>query len=145
MLHPSEAHYSDFARFAAEAAKRYPESIGFEVWNEANFDPFWGGDADPDAYSEMFKRVASAIDAAKPSMPVYTSGLSPHSKPGPEAIPYEDFIEEMYASGAAHFADGVAIASVSGHRLQRKSRGRRLHRADQGAYGAGGPGDARAR
>ncbi len=113
-MHPSESHYPEFAKFAAEAAKRYPGSIGFEVWNEANFDTFWGGDANVNTYSEMFKQVVSAIEAANPGMPVYTSGLSPHSNPSPEAVPYQDFIEGMYRNGAAQLADGVAIHPYPG-------------------------------
>ncbi len=109
VMHPSESNYDEFAKFAAEAAKRYPQSAGFEVWNEPNFDRFWGGEADVDTYIKMFKEVAPAIHAANPEMPVYTGGLSPHSNPTPDAIPYQDFIDAMYRGGAAQLADAVAI------------------------------------
>ncbi len=108
VLHPSGGHYADFANFAAEAAKRYPESAGIEVWNEANFDRFWGGEADVNGYIRMFKLTARAIHGANPQMPVYTSGLSPHSKRTPAAIPYQVFLKKMYRKGAAQLADGIS-------------------------------------
>ena len=66
-LRPAPAYYDELARFAAAAAVRYRDAVGFEVWNEPNYPRFWGGEMpDPADYSNMFKQVADAIHAAAP-------------------------------------------------------------------------------
>ena len=46
-LHPDPDYYDEFADFAVSVAKRYPESAGFEVWNEPNYPKYWGGPPEP--------------------------------------------------------------------------------------------------
>ena len=106
--HPQEQFYDEFAAFAAAAASRYPEAVGFEIWNEPNFRLFWGGDPDPESYARMIQAVAPAIKAADPTVPVLTAGLSPHIDPEPNAMPYAEFLRRVYDTGAPSLTDAIA-------------------------------------
>ena len=109
-LHPTVAHYGEFADFAAAATERYPEALGMEVWNEPNFDLYWGGRPDAGDYARMFKEVQGAINDVNPAMPVITAGLSPHAsdKPG-ESLSFDGFLRRLYELGAAQRADAIAV------------------------------------
>src|SRR5918992_3513885 len=72
--HPSPEYYDELGDFAARAAQRYPQAAGIEVWNEPNYEIYWGGTPDPESYGEMLKAVVPKIKAANPSMPVVTAG-----------------------------------------------------------------------
>ena len=65
-MHPARAYYDEFADFAVAAAKRYPDSIGFEVWNEPNYPRYWGGPPEPGDYAQMLKTVADALHPRRP-------------------------------------------------------------------------------
>lgn len=105
--HPSPDHYDELADFAARAAQRYPEAAGFEVWNEPNYEIYWGGTPDPESYGEMLKAVVPAIKSANPNMPVATAGLSPHINDVPDAMSYETFLRRTYATGGPQLADAI--------------------------------------
>ena len=106
-LRPAPEHYAALADFAAAAARRYPESVGIEVWNEPNYSRFWGGEPQPALYAEMLIEAAGAIHATAPGMPVISAGLSPHSDSDPEAIGFASFLSKLYAHGAAQKADAI--------------------------------------
>jgi polysaccharide biosynthesis protein PslG len=105
--HPSAGHYDELADFAARAAQRYPQAAGIEVWNEPNYEIYWGGTPDPEAYGEMLKTVVPAIKAANPNMPVITAGLSPHINDDVDAMAYETFLRRAYATGGPQLADAI--------------------------------------
>jgi hypothetical protein len=105
--HPSADHFDEFGAFAARVAQRYPDSLGLEVWNEPNWALYWGGTPDPYAYGEMVGIVASAVDAAEPSMPVITAGLSPHIHNEVDAVAYEHFLRLAYQTGGPQQADAI--------------------------------------
>jgi hypothetical protein len=105
--HPSADHFDEFAAFAARVAQRYPDSLGLEVWNEPNWALYWGGTPDPYAYGDMVGAVASAVDAARPSMPVITAGLSPHIHNEVDAVAYEQFLRLAYQTGGPQQADAI--------------------------------------
>ena len=105
--HPAEAFYDEFAAFAAAAAVRYPEAIGFEIWNEPNFRLYWGGDPDPESYARMIQTVAPAIKAADPTVPVLTAALSPHINSEPNAMAYVEFLRRVYDTGAPKLTDAI--------------------------------------
>jgi len=105
--HPSEDHYGEFAAFAAQAAQRYPQSLGIEVWNEPNYDIYWGGAADPQAYGRMVAAVVPAVKAANPAMPVVTAGLSPHINSEKDAMAYKKFLRRAYRTGGPQMADAI--------------------------------------
>ena len=105
--HPAEQYYDEFAAFAAAGAQRYPESIGFEIWNEPNFRLYWGGDPDPEAYARMIQTVAPAIKAADPTVPVLTAALSPHINSEANAMAYDEFLRRVYDTGAPALTDAI--------------------------------------
>jgi hypothetical protein len=105
--HPSSDHYDELADFAARAAQRYPQAVGIEVWNEPNYEIYWGGTPDPESYGEMLKLVVPAIKAANPNMPVATAGLSPHISDASDAMAYETFLRRAYSTGGPQLADAI--------------------------------------
>ena len=107
--HPSPEHYDEFASFAAQAAQRYPQALGIEVWNEPNWKVYWGGDPDPQAYGRMLAEVAPAVHAANPQMPVVMAGLSPHISSEKDAMAYKKFLRRAYATGGPQLADAIGI------------------------------------
>jgi hypothetical protein len=112
---PAPAFYDEFAQFAVTVAKRYPESIGIEVWNEPNYPFFWGGPPDPQEYAAMLKTVAAELHQQAPGMTVVSAGLSPHADTDTSgAIGFRDFLIEMYERGAAQKADAIGIHPYPG-------------------------------
>jgi len=105
--HPQEQYYDEMAAWAAEVARRYPQAIGIEVWNEPNFRLYWGGDPDPQSYANMLNIVGPAIKAANPSMPVVQASLSPHVNTDPNAMAYKEFLRQVYETGAPAVADAI--------------------------------------
>lgn len=105
--HPSADNYDELAVFSAMVAQRYGEAIGIEVWNEPNLAKFWGGQPDPNAYSEILKQVIPAIHAANPGMPAITAGLVPNGQSDPTAYSPEDFLRQAYAAGGPQLADAI--------------------------------------
>lgn len=112
--HPSPSHYDEMAQFAVTAAKRYPEAIGIEVWNEPNYPLFWGGWPEPDEYAKMLRETADAIHAQVPGMPVISGGLSPHSDSDRNAVGFSNFLDRLYELGAAQKADAIGIHPYPG-------------------------------
>lgn len=107
---PAPEYVEEYGRFAADVARRYPRSVGIEIWNEPNYPRFWGG-ARPDAdfYGAMLGTAAAQIHAAVPSVAVVSGGLAPHSDIDPSAIGYRAYLERLYALGAAQQADAIGV------------------------------------
>jgi hypothetical protein len=64
---PYPEHFDDFARLAAEVAKRYSDVKYFMVWNE--FKGFWpdhSKPADYKGYTEMYNKVYDAVKQVRP-------------------------------------------------------------------------------
>ena len=113
-LRPAPAYYDEYARWAAAAAARYPESAGIEVWNEPNYPLFWGGWPDPDLYAKMLRLTADAIHSAAPGMKVISGGLSPHADTDKNAIGFSNFLTRLYELNAAQKADAIGIHPYPG-------------------------------
>ena len=111
---PAQQYYDEFARFAAAAARRYPASVGIEVWNEPNYPLFWGTWPEPDMYAKMLREVADAVHEAVPGMTVVSGGLSPHADSDKNAIGFSNFLEKLYDFGAAKKADAIGIHPYPG-------------------------------
>jgi hypothetical protein len=109
---PPPEHLDEFVDFAAAAARRYPATAGFEVWNEPNFEQFWSGGPDPVLYAEMLKKVAAAVHEVNPGIPVIAAGLAPitvDKKSGinEHGMDYERFLREAYRAGGPQSADAI--------------------------------------
>jgi len=113
-LRPAPQYYDEMATFAVAAAKRYPDSVGIEVWNEPNYPRFWGDWPEPDMYARMLKEVASAVHTQVPGMPVVSAGLSPHADSDNNAIGFSNFLAKLYKFGAAQQADAIGIHPYPG-------------------------------
>lgn len=64
---PYRQHFDDFARLAAEVAKRYDDVQYFMVWNE--FKGFWpdhSKPADYKGYTQLYNKVYDAVKKARP-------------------------------------------------------------------------------
>jgi hypothetical protein len=113
--HPAPGFYDEFAQFAVAAARRYPDSFAFEVWNEPNYPRFWGGPPDPGAYSAMLKTVADELHSRAPGTPVVSAGLSPHADTDTSgSIGFRNFLIRMYERGAAQRVDAIGIHPYPG-------------------------------
>jgi hypothetical protein len=101
----------DFGDFCGAVAERYRGRIGaYQVWNEPNLSREWGGAApDPAAYAALLTVCHDAIKAADPAAVVISAGLAPTGTQPPEAMPAPDFLEGMYAAGAADAFDVLGV------------------------------------
>ena len=106
---PSVDHAADLGAFLAEATRRYPEALGIEVGNEVNDERFWVGGLNPNDYAYLLGIAADAVHAADPEMPVVASGFAPFEKPGPNRLPWRDYVRAMINSGAAEKVDALAF------------------------------------
>jgi hypothetical protein len=111
---------SDFAAFAAAAARRYgrggtfwsshphvhAKPIGsWQIWNEPNLPVYWQPGPNAAAYVALLKATSSAIRAVDPQAQILTAGL-PESKLG---IPLDTYVRQMYDAGAAGAFDALAV------------------------------------
>lgn len=106
---PSVEHAADLGAFLAEAARRYPGSLGIEVGNEVNDERFWVGGLDPNDYSALLGAAADAIHAADPEMPVVASGLAPFEQARAGRLPWRDYVRAMLNYGLAERIDAFAF------------------------------------
>jgi len=77
----------------------------WQVWNEPNIPAFWASGPNPAAYAQLLRVVGAAIHAADPGAEVVAAGLPPFD--GGYTI--KDFLDGMYAAGAAGTYDTMAI------------------------------------
>jgi hypothetical protein len=98
-----------YAAFAATAARHYA-ALGvhsYEVWNEPNQSGAWTPKPDPAAYTHLLRAAYPAIKSADPQATVLTGGTGPAPNDGTQ-IPPLDFLNAIYANGAAGSFDAVA-------------------------------------
>lgn len=111
---PSDA--ADFADFARVAAQRYsPMGVtDWEVWNEPNIDDFWEPKPDAGVYASLFRATASAVREVDPAATLITGGLTRGTTTDDGSrIAQAEFVEDLYAHGAAQVADAVAVHPYS--------------------------------
>lgn len=109
-----------FAAFAALLVKRYGRGGTFwkahadlpqhpitawQIWNEPNLKPYWGGRPNPPEYVALLRASAKAIRAVDPKAEIVTGGI-PKSKLG---IPLKDYVALMGRAGAKGTFDTLAI------------------------------------
>jgi hypothetical protein len=106
-------HYDDFAAFVAAFAARYRGQVDhFIVWNEPNLSFEWGyRPVDPSAYVDLLRAVYPAVHDANPDAVVLAGALAPTLEPAgsPVGLNDLDYLEGMYAAGAAPYFDGLAV------------------------------------
>jgi len=107
--------YDDFAEFAARFAARYQGKLAaIIVGNEPNLSYEWGyREGTAVDYTNLLKTVYPAIKAANPDVLVLGGALAPTLEPAgsPWGLNDLEYLDQMYAAGAADYFDGLAVHS----------------------------------
>lgn len=107
--------YDDFADFAAQFAARYQGKLAaIIVGNEPNLNYEWGyWQATAVDYVDLLKVMYPAIKAANPDVLVLGGALAPTLEPAgsPWGLNDLEYLDQMYAAGAADYFDGLAVHS----------------------------------
>ena len=119
---PAPDKLDEFADFAVAAAKRYPGSEGFEIWNEPNHSHFFHHPS-PERYGQIVRTLARRLSAAT-KIPVIAAGINPLKvdTPSLELISDANFLRRVYASGGFGPVDALAYhvywGDPGGYRLE---------------------------
>lgn len=107
---PGPGSDAAWAKFAAEAARRYPAAAAIEIWNEPNLVDFFKPAPDPRRLAKLASAAGRAIDEVDPSMPVVLGGLAPivETKRRKE-IAYDEFLRAVYRAPGSPRWDAVAM------------------------------------
>jgi hypothetical protein len=117
---PAPDKLSDWAAFVSAVARRYPEALGIEVWNEPNLATFWGGGGgdirpDPVRYIELLRSSYDAVKTVDPAMLVLGGALASNQSTSPEGnIPASEFARSMYEHDAAAYMDAISLHPYPG-------------------------------
>ncbi|QNJ95686.1 beta-galactosidase [Mycolicibacterium fluoranthenivorans] len=109
--------YTDYASFVSALATRYGASANdgnqlisaYEIWNEPNGYLGWSPTPSAQDYTELLKAAYTAIKAADPEATVVGGVVGSGVSLGTDTINAVDFIEQMYAAGAADYFDALSI------------------------------------
>lgn len=104
------ANRADFGRFAAALAQRYGPSLRYyQVWDEPNIAPHWGrGWVDAADYTGLLREAAVQLRSVDPDAVVLLAALAPTTEPGGLNQSDLDYLNALYAAGAAPWFDGAA-------------------------------------
>lgn len=74
---PDKDKYDDFAKFAADFAQRYPDTVKYvEIWNEQNYGYEWSSSGpNPEEYVDLLKAVKSEFDRRGVGAKIIFGGL----------------------------------------------------------------------
>ena len=123
----------DYADFVAAVVDRYKGHVSstYQLWNEPNIYPEWGGAAiDPEAYVELLKAGATAARAADPNVVIIagalasTINLQPADPPPGNSLNDLLFLQRMYDAGAAPYFD---VMAMQGYGLYSGPTDERMH------------------
>lgn len=106
------SHIADYAKAAAEVARRYPEAHAIEVWFEPNNSIHWGATPDPATFSALVKAAADAVHATGTGVPVWTGGLAP-GVAADVKYDYPSFIRQAFDAGGISSADAIGFHAVT--------------------------------
>jgi len=91
--------------WSANPGLRYRPLRAWQIWNEPHIKAYWPGGPNPAQYVAMARPVAASIKRADPGAEVVAAALS-ESNIG---VPMNDYLDGMYAAGAAPVFDTLAI------------------------------------
>ncbi len=113
-----------FAQYAVVLVKRYGRGGSFwkehpelpphpmtawQIWNEPNIKPYWGGRPNQVEYTAMLKATSTAIRAVDPEAEIVTGGI-PDSTQG---IALPDYLKLLSEAGAKGTFDTLAVHPYS--------------------------------
>ncbi len=113
-----------FAKYAAKLVQRYGTNgtywsehptaakrpiTAWQVWNEPNLPPYWGGKPDAKAYAKLLKTTGAAIKKADPAARVLTGGM-PESKIG---VPLVKYVKQLAKAAGPTGYDVLAVHPYS--------------------------------
>jgi hypothetical protein len=98
-LPPRQTMDIEWAEYAAEVARRFPEAR-IEVWNEPNTDDYWRPEPDPERYAELLTLAYHAIKAVSPDTEVVLGGLLNvrRTNPWKGEVSVRDFLSVAYST-----------------------------------------------
>lgn len=99
-----------FADFLRTLSSRYAGKIGaYEVWNEPNYYVAYSPAPDPAGYTALLKAAYPAIKAGDPNAEVIGGVLGSTLTWGNYTTNPVDFVQQMYADGAAGSFDALSF------------------------------------
>ena len=107
---PALTHLGALTEFSETAASRYPDTLGFEAWNEPNLQVFWPT-PDPAAYLAVLKAIHAGVKASAPDTPVVGGSVSNQLVDDPEAgnLSLQTFLTAMIDLGGAEYMDALSV------------------------------------
>jgi O-antigen ligase len=102
---PTETRY--FGDFASAFAERYGDQVDlYQIWDEPNIAPHWGGrEIDPAAYARLLREGAIRIRAVDTNAVVLLAALAPNVESGGENLSDLLFLDAVYNEGASEWFD----------------------------------------
>lgn len=99
-----------FAGFAREFAGRYGHVVHYyQIWDEPNIRLGWGmRNPQVSGYAALLQATYLAIHGADANATVIAAALAPTIETGPQNISDWHYLRDLYAYGAADFADAFA-------------------------------------
>jgi hypothetical protein len=97
-----------YAAFAAEVAQRYSGEIStYEIWNEPNGVIFYAP-VSAETYTTVLQAAYTAIKEVDPDVTVLAGALGATTTIAGLSVSPQEFLEQMYASGAQGYFDAVS-------------------------------------
>lgn len=107
---------ADYANFVGVVAKRYCGRLRYyQLWNEPNIYPEWGGTdetpapVDPAGYAALLKAAAAAARQACPGVVIVSAALAPTTEPGGRNMHDLRYLEALYQAGWQADFDILAV------------------------------------
>lgn len=108
--------YADYANFVAAVVKRYCGRVqAYQLWNEPNIYPEWGGSdaqpatVDPAGYAALLKVAAAAARGACADVVIISAALAPTTEPGGRNMHDLRYLEGLYKAGWQGDFDILAV------------------------------------
>jgi len=105
------ADVARLARFAGAFAERYAGRVlAYQVWDEPNVAPHWGGGAvDPAGYVALLRATSEALRRADSNALIIAGGLAPNTEPGGRNMSDVRYLHEIYRRGAGAYFDVLGV------------------------------------
>lgn len=99
----SQHELSEWGKFAARVAERYPQAAAIEIWNEPNKASGWRPRPDALRYARLLDVAYRHIKAVDRDMPVLIGGLAGRAKTSPltSDVDASEFLETVLRFGVA--------------------------------------------